>query len=65
MPVLVSLVFVYAVVGVLGWWRPVCTDDRPVRRWVWIIPAIMAVTFLAGGAPWRGSAGTACLHLLA
>ena len=47
-PVLVSLVFVYAVVGVLGWWRPVLTDDRPVRRWVWVIPAIIAVTALAG-----------------
>jgi membrane protease YdiL (CAAX protease family) len=47
-PVLVSLVFVYAVVGVLGWWRPVFTDDRPVRRWVWVIPAIIAVTALAG-----------------
>jgi hypothetical protein len=34
-PVLLSLVFVYAVVGVLGWWRPVFTDDRPVRRWAW------------------------------
>jgi hypothetical protein len=47
-PVLVSLVFVYAVVGVLGWWRPVLTDDRPVRRWVWVIPVIIAVTALAG-----------------
>ena len=47
-PVLVSLVFVYAVVGVLGWWRPVFTDDRPVRRWVWVIPVIIAVTAVAG-----------------
>ena len=47
-PVLVSLVFVYAVVGVLGWWRPVFTDDRPVRRWVWVIPVIIAVTAPAG-----------------
>ena len=47
-PVLVSLVFVYAVVGVLGWWRPVFTDDRPVRRWVRVIPVIIAVTALAG-----------------
>lgn len=47
-PVFASLVFVYAVAGVLGWWRPVFTDDRPVRRWVWVIPAIMAVTFVAG-----------------
>ena len=47
-PVLVSLVFVYAVVGVLGWWRPVFADDRPVRRWVRVIPVIIAVTALAG-----------------
>jgi membrane protease YdiL (CAAX protease family) len=47
-PVLVSLVFVYAVVGVLNWWRPVFTDGRPVRRWVWVIPAIIAVTAVAG-----------------
>ena len=24
------------------------TDDRPVRRWVWVIPVIIAVTALAG-----------------
>jgi hypothetical protein len=47
-PVLVSLVFVYAVVAVLGWRRPVLTDDKPVRRWVRIIPAIMIITVLAG-----------------
>lgn len=47
-PVLVSLVFVYAVVAVLGWWRPVFTDDKPVRRWVRIIPVIMIITVLAG-----------------
>ncbi len=47
-PVLVSLVFVYAVVAVLGWWRPVFTDDRPVQRWVRIIPVIMVITALAG-----------------
>ena len=47
-PVLVSLVFVYAVVGVLGWWRPVFTDDRPVRRWVWVIPVIMIIAAVAG-----------------
>src|SRR6204780_2349312 len=47
-PVLVSLVFVYTVVAVLGWWRPVFTDDRPVRRWVWVIPVIIVITVLAG-----------------
>jgi membrane protease YdiL (CAAX protease family) len=47
-PVLASLVFVYAVVAVLGWWRPVLADDRPVRRWVWTLPVIMVVASLAG-----------------
>lgn len=47
-PVFVSLVFVYAVVAVLGWWRPVFTDDRPVCGWVWVIPVIIAITALAG-----------------
>jgi membrane protease YdiL (CAAX protease family) len=47
-PVLVSLVFVYAVVAVLGWWRPVFTDDRPVQRWVLVLPGIMVITAFAG-----------------
>jgi hypothetical protein len=34
-PVGVSVLFVVAVVTVLGWWRPVLRDHRPVRRWVW------------------------------
>lgn len=47
-PVLVSLVFVYAVVAVLGWRRPVWVDHKPVGRWVRILAIIMAVTILAG-----------------
>lgn len=47
-PVFISLVFVYAVVAVLGWWRPVFTDGKPVRRWVWLLPAIMVITVVAG-----------------
>jgi CAAX protease family protein len=47
-PVFTSLVFVYAVVAALGWWRPVFTDGKPVRRWVWLIPLIMVVTVVAG-----------------
>ena len=65
-PVLVSLVFVYAVVGVLGWWRPVFTDDRPVRRWVRVIPVIIAVTALAGmNYPGLGKHGAGFIVLLA
>lgn len=44
LPLGIALVFTYAVVGVLGWWRPVFRDDRAVRRWVWIVPAILLVS---------------------
>lgn len=42
-PIGSSLVFVYAVVAWLGWWRPVFVDRRPVQRWVWVVPAIFVV----------------------
>ncbi|WP_433005720.1 CPBP family glutamic-type intramembrane protease [Kribbella sp. CA-294648] len=45
-PLGAALVFTYAVVAVLGWWRPVLRDDRPVRRWVWVIPIIFALCSL-------------------
>jgi hypothetical protein len=66
-PVVVSLVFVYAVVAVLGWWRPVWVDHKPVRRWVRILPMTMVITVLAGtnyaGLADKG-AGFAALLLL-
>lgn len=47
-PVALSAVFVWAVVFVLGWRRPVLHDDRPVRRWVWAVPVLMVLTIVAG-----------------
>ena len=47
-PVGASVVFGIIVVSVLGWWRPVLADDRPVRRWVWIVPIVMVVAIAAG-----------------
>ena len=45
-PLGTALVFTYAVIGVLGWWRPVFHDDRPVRRWVWLVPIVFLVCSL-------------------
>jgi hypothetical protein len=63
-PVGLSVVFVYAVVAALGWRRPVLVDDRPVRRWVWVVPAVVAVAIAAAvdTATWptRGSASWCC-----
>jgi uncharacterized protein len=47
LPVGLSLILVYGVVSALGWWRPVFVDDRPVRRWVWVIPALLTLSILA------------------
>ena len=47
-PVGLSLLFVYGVVAALGWWRPVLVDDRPVQRWVWVVPVAFAITILVG-----------------
>lgn len=35
-------------VAVLGWWRPVFLDDRPLPRWVWLFPVVMIVAIVAG-----------------
>ena len=43
-----SLVFALVVVALLGWWRPVMRDDRPVQRWVRIVPIVFIVCIAAG-----------------
>ncbi|MCX2753690.1 CPBP family intramembrane glutamic endopeptidase [Gordonia sp. 4N] len=40
--------FTILVIVILGWQRPVLRDDRPVRRWVWIVPAVFVVAILVG-----------------
>ncbi|WP_072805827.1 CPBP family intramembrane glutamic endopeptidase [Rhodococcoides yunnanense] len=47
-PLGVALLFTFAVITYLGWWRPVMTDDRPVRKWLWVIPAVFVVAILLG-----------------
>ncbi|GAB3569556.1 hypothetical protein GCM10027445_21590 [Amycolatopsis endophytica] len=64
-PVGVGLVLVGVTVTVLRWWRPVLTDDRPVRRWVAVVPVLMIVSILAGtdygGLAARGAGFTVLL----
>lgn len=45
-PLGAALVFTYAVVGWLGWWRPVLREEHRLRRWVWAVPVILALCIL-------------------
>jgi membrane protease YdiL (CAAX protease family) len=47
-PLGVALVFTYGVTAYLGWLRPVMRDDRPVHRWVWVVPLIFLLAIAAG-----------------
>lgn len=42
-PLGTALVFTYAVITWLGWWRPVLHEERRMRRWTWTVPIILAV----------------------
>jgi uncharacterized protein len=41
-PVGAALIFTYAVIAIIGWQRPVFRDDRPVQRWVLVVPIVFA-----------------------
>lgn len=62
-----SVVLVYAVVVYLRWWRPVWVDDRPVQRWLIVVPILMLVSILVvtdySGLAAHGIAFTALLLL--
>lgn len=45
-PVAASLVFVFMVVAMLRWWRPVFVDDKPVARWTIAVPIVMAAVIV-------------------
>lgn len=47
-PLALALIFTYGVIAYLGWWRPVLRDDRPVRRWLWVVPIVFLVAIAAG-----------------
>ena len=45
-PVGLSVVLVAAVISWLRWWRAVVHDDRPVQRWLVIVPVLMLASVL-------------------
>ena len=45
-PVGLSVVLVFGVIAWLGWRRPVWVDDRPVQRWVIVVPVLMVVSIV-------------------
>lgn len=47
-PIGAGCAFIYAAIAVLGWWRPLFYDPKPVRGWVWSVPVIFAVAIGAG-----------------
>lgn len=47
-PLGAALLFTVVVIAVLGWQKPVLRDDRPVRRWVWVVPAVFIAAILVG-----------------
>jgi len=47
-PIGAACAFVYVVIAVLGWWRPVFYDPKPVRRWVWVVPIVFTMVILGG-----------------
>jgi hypothetical protein len=66
-PIGVACAFCYLAITVLGWWRPVFYDPKPVQRWVWCIPIIFIVCIVGGinygGLADRGLGFTALLLL--
>lgn len=55
-PVGAALIFTFGVVAVLGWSRPVFRDDRPVQRWVLVVPIVFVIC-IALAINYRGLAG--------
>lgn len=45
-PLAVALVFTYGVAALLGWMRPLLSERRGVRRWVWVVPIAFVITVL-------------------
>lgn len=45
-PLGAALIFTYAVVAWLGWWRPVLREERRVQPWVVVVPIIFIVGIL-------------------
>lgn len=61
-PLGVGCVFIYGLIAVLGWWRPLLYEPKPVRRWVWATSSPLRDRhepherrLLARWRPWRRS----------
>jgi uncharacterized protein len=47
-PLGAALVFTYGVIAWLGWWRPVLHDQKPVQRWLAVVPIVLIISILIG-----------------
>ncbi|MEU1210398.1 CPBP family intramembrane glutamic endopeptidase [Nocardia sp. NPDC005825] len=62
-PLGVALAFTYAVIGYLGWLRPVLHDDRPTRSWVRVVPIVFLVA-IAGGISYSALSQKSWLYVV-
>lgn len=46
LPLGVALIYTYGVISLLGWRQPVLKDNKPVRKWVWVVPIILIISIL-------------------
>ncbi|MEV6073174.1 CPBP family intramembrane glutamic endopeptidase [Nocardia sp. NPDC052001] len=63
-PLGAALAFTYAVIGYLGWLRPVLHDDRPTQSWVRVVPIVFLIA-IAGGIAYSALSQKGWLYVVA
>lgn len=48
LPIGASLIYVYSLMFILGWVKPIFKEVKRVQKWVWIVPAIFITAILLG-----------------
>lgn len=65
LPVALASVFMAAATGYLGWWQPAIHEELRAPRWLWAVPALMALPGLGSLLGGFGPADRGASYLLA